>query len=157
MNLSRMVDISNVSIRQSAATSLSDAVDMPGFEGCMFIVCGSTLLEGSTNVSVYLKGSTASGGTYTSLRGTSSEFKCTSTAAPVTGAKNYRLFVADYYKSGSTSYRYVKACVAGASSDVAYLNNIVAVRYGTRKQGSTVLNQSTTVSNTTILLSPTSG
>ena len=145
MNLLSRINVINVSARSSASTAVSDAVDMQGYEGCVFIANGSTLMEGSSNVTLKIKSSTASAGTYTLYSGN------VASTAIATGSKNYRVLMADVYKPEE---RYLKAVVAGASSDVSYLNNILAIQYGARRPGSSALNNSTTIAGSTIMVSP---
>ena len=145
MNLLKHINVINASIRSQASTAFSDEVDMSGFEGCLFIAAGSTLMEGSSNITLKIQSSTASGGTFTTYSGT------VASTAITTGSKNYRLLIADVYKPEE---RYLKAVVAGASSGAVYLNNIIAIQYGARRPGSSALNNSTTIAGSTVMVSP---
>ena len=155
MNLLKNVNISQLAIMSSGSTSVSDAIDMSGYEGCIFLVHGSTLMEGSGAVGVHVAGSTASGGTFVPLRGGSSQYKVSSTAL-ATGSKDKRVFALDLYKPLGDN-RYYKAIVTGASSGAIYQNSITAIQYGYRRVGSGVNNQSTTLAGSTTIVSPTSG
>ena len=98
MNISRrtkLVKCSNVFSTGTTGTgNLGNAVDMAGFEGCRFIVdLGATTVLSRT---LQISGSTASGGTYTTLAGA------------VTNATtlSHRLMSIDMYRP---TYRFLKA------------------------------------------------
>lgn len=154
MNLLRDVDIIKASTARvvASATMMSKYVDMQGFEGCMFILVGSTLLEGTSGgssavnkrVTMYVKSSTASGGTYTRSVG------YVASSSGLGGGTDDRLLVLDVYKP---TERYLKAAVHGASS--GGIDSFMAIKYGARKPGSSALMNSTTVVGSTVLVSPT--
>lgn len=145
MNLLSHINVTNIHIQSSASTAVSDAVDMRGFEGCVFIACGSTLMEGSSNITLKVRSSTASAGTYTTYSGN------VASTAIATGSKNYRILMADVYRPEE---RYLKGIVSGASSGAIYLGNMLAIQYGARRPGSSALNNSTTLAGSTIMASP---
>lgn len=128
-NLSNFIKVSRGINRQSSgSTAVGNIVDMAGFEGCVFIAVGSSLTEGSTNVTLRARASTASGGTYVSIAGSD----CESTGM-ATGSFNSKMLVLDVYKP---TKRYLRPVVAGASSDVMHTRAIVAIQYGPRRPGS---------------------
>jgi len=153
-NLLSYVNIIKASTaRITGATTIhSKAVDMAGFEGCLFVLVGSTLLMGTSGstagvkkVQLYVKGSTASAGTfarYTGFAGSSSGL-----AAGV----NDRVLMVDCYRPEK---RYLKACVKGASSANSQIDCIMAIQYSGKRPGSSALQNSTTVVGSTVMVSP---
>lgn len=154
MNLLRNIDIIKASTARvvAGATMHSKVVDMQGFEGCLFIAVGSTLLEGTSGgssavnkkVVMYVKSSTASAGTY--VKHTA---YCASSSG-LAGGVNNRVLALDVYKPTD---RYLKAAIHGASS--GGIDAIMALRYSARRPGSSALQNSTTVVASTVVASPT--
>lgn len=124
--------------QSTASGSTGNELDMSGFEGVMFILHGSSLMEASTNVSLKASGSTASGGTFVEYDSSVTVAQSTMT----TGSFNNKILCLDLYKPLK---QYVKPIVAGASSDVAGAFTITALQYGARVPGSTELRDSTYV------------
>lgn len=98
--------------------SLSGAVDMLGFEGCRFIaMCGNT--TGDALFTLYISGSTASGGSYTTLTG--------GTVVTTTGLADGLLAV-DVFKPQT---RYLKAGLHRNGGNAGH-GGVVAIQYGAK-------------------------
>lgn len=132
--------------QSSNATSTGNVLDMAGFEGVMFILMGSSLLEGSTDIELQAKGSTSSTGTYTT-------YASAAASTMATGTYDRKMLVLDVYKPLK---RYIKPVVAGASSDVKFCKSVAAIQYGARTPGSTQLRDSTYVGNVAVVVGATS-
>lgn len=145
MNLLRCVDIIKATtVRLTGSSSaLSKAIDMSGFEGCLFIAVGSTLTaSNSSKMKLFVKSSTASGGTYTK-----SLYYAGSSSGLAAGV-NKRLLCLDVYKP---TERYLKAFLQHTTK----VDAILAIRYGAKRPGSSALMNSTTVAGSTVYVSPT--
>jgi hypothetical protein len=154
MNLLKNINVIKATTARvvAAATGLSKAVDMAGFEGCLFIAVGSTLLAattgstaGNTKAQLYVKGSSAAAGTYNRYVGHAAS------SSGLAAGVNKRLLMVDVYKPTD---RYLKACLKG-SSVASYTDAILAIQYGARRPGSSALQNSTTVAGSTVVASPT--
>lgn len=133
MNLFRHVKLEKPStIAVESTTIRTNFVDMQGFQGCMFVIVGSTLLARSGSITMRAQQSTAdstSGAVY--IEGT-----VTTTALP-TASVNYRILALDVYRP---TKRYVRAVFTGSSSG---RGEILAIKYGARAPGTTGLRDST--------------
>ena len=153
MNLLNDINIIKLSTARNAAgsTGRSKVVDMAGFEGCVFILEGTTLLNGTTGsvlgnqkATLYVAQSSAAAGTYR---------RCVAYAASSSGLAagvNKRILALDVYRP---TKRYLRATVKGASSAGMY--TILGIQYGSRRPGSSALQGSTTVTGYAIAVSPT--
>lgn len=128
-------------------TKFSQALSMDGYDGVMFIVQGSTLLNkaAASNIKVYAQGSTAAAGTYVSMQGYAQSTQ--------TAGVNYRNIVLDCHKP---IYPYVRCRVTGSSSNASNINSILAIQYNARKPGSTHYKDSTTLGGIAVIAAATS-
>lgn len=154
MNLLRNINVIKATTAHmtAAATALSKAIDMSGYEGCIFIAVGSTLLAattgstaGNTKTQLYVKSSTAAAGTYVRNLGYAAS------SSGLAAGVNKRLLVLDVYKPTD---RYLKAMLKGSSA-ANYIDGIIAIQYGPKRPGSSALQNSTTVTGSTVYVSPT--
>lgn len=154
MNLLKHINIIKATTARmtAAATALSKAVDMAGYEGCLFIAIGSTLLAGTTGstagaskTQLYVKSSTASAGTYVKNVGYAAS------SSGLAAGVNKRILALDVYKP---TERYLKAMLKGSSA-ANYIDAILAIQYGPKRPGSSALQNSTTVTGSTVYVSPT--
>jgi hypothetical protein len=116
-------------------------VDMQGFEGCVFIVQGSSKQMGASAVYQKIAGAPTSSGPFYNLSGTSS------TGAWSSNSRSAKTLITDVYKPLSTQ-RFLKQNVAGSCTD-AYLG-FFAIQYGMRKPGSSDLWKSSTRAGSTL-------
>jgi nitrate/TMAO reductase-like tetraheme cytochrome c subunit len=147
MNLSKNVRVVQLTTARSAAftTKFSKALDMVGFEGCMFIVQASTLFLANTSAKVYAQGCTSTAGTFKTYQG----YAHSTQGSGV----NYRNIIVDCYKP---TKRYIRCRVTGSSSAAGNVNSILAIQYGARYGGSTHLYDSTTLADSTAIIGSTS-
>jgi len=147
MNLSKNSRVVQLTTARSAAftTKFSKALDMAGFDACMFIVQASTLFLANTSAKVYAQGATSTAGTWKSYQG----YAHSTQAAGV----NYRNYVLDVQKP---TKRYIRCRVTGSSSAASVVNSILAIQYGARYGGSTHLYDSTTLADSTAIIGSTS-
>ena len=160
MNLSKYVDVTTITTGRNAATTKYTSktyVDMQGFDGCMFIIDGSSLLQHQTASSFFyanVYGCSATAGTFKRLCNTAKGEAGAGLASSQDDAGiNYRIGVIDVYRP-EEKYRYLKCVVSSASSGAGSINNIIAVRYGARRPGSSQLMESTRLFGSTVLVSP---
>lgn len=107
------------STAMTSSNELSAAIDMSGFEGARFIAtCGAT--TGDALFTLYISGSTASGGNYTTLTG--------GTVVTTTGMKDGLLSV-DVYKPQT---RYLKAGIHRNGANANH-GGVVCIQYGAAK------------------------
>lgn len=140
--------------RVASSSNLTKVVDMMGYNGCMFIVHGTTLMDGTTGGSTatnkkvvfMIKGAPASSGPFVRNVGS-----VASSSGLAQGTDN-RLLIADVYKPTD---RYLKGVVYGASSAVS-VQGVIAVQYDPMQPGNANLQNSTTISGSTLMVSPTS-
>lgn len=135
--------------QSSNSGSTGNELNMSGYEGVMFILHGSSLMEGSSDISLKASGSTASGGTFVEYD--SGVTVAASTMA--TGSFDKKILCLDVFKPLK---QYIKPIVAGASSDVATCFTITALQYGSRTPGSTDLRDSTYVGGLGVSVGATS-
>ena len=127
-----------------ATTGLS--IDMSGFEGCLFILHGTSILEGTT-VNLRAKGAASSTGPWVFYQPVASSTLVT------TGTFNYRILALDMHKPLK---RYIRACLTASSSNIKLARTLTAIQYGSRYPGSTNLYDSTTVADVTLAVGATS-
>ena len=154
MNLLRNINIIKATTARvtGVTTAHSKVVDMAGYEGCLFVLVGSTLLMGTSGstagvkkVQLYCKASTASAGTYVRYGGFAGS------SSGLAAGVNKRLLCLDVYRPEK---RYLKATVKGASSANSQIDCILALQYNARRPGSSAIMASTTVTGSTVLCSP---
>ena len=148
MNLLNSVRITRgINAMSSGSSAIGNELDMSGFEGVLFIAVGSSVMRGSSSVTLKAAGSTATGGTFVNY----------SSYAATTGMSNnsfdYKLLCLDVYRPLK---RYVKPVVGGASSSGLHTRGVVAIQYGARTPGSTQLRDSTYVGKYATIVSATS-
>ena len=160
MNLSKYVNIVKTTTARNAATTKYTSkfpVDMRGYEGCMFIVCASSLLEHQTASSFFYVnayGCSSTAGTFKRLCSTAKgEAGAGLASSQADAGENYRIGVLDVYQP-IPKYRYLRCVVSSASSGAGSINNILAIRYIARYPGSSQINQSTRLFGSTVLVSP---
>lgn len=155
MNLLKHINIIKATTARKPAgtTILSKAVDMSGYEGCLFIAVASTLAAGTTGstagnkkAQLYVKSSTAAAGTYVRNLGYAAS------SSGLAAGVNKRILALDVYKPTD---RYLKGCIKGSSSTGPAWDAILAIQYGPRRPGSSALQNSTTVTGSTVYVSPT--
>lgn len=129
--------------KQSTATATRKSTtsfhDMSGFDGVLFMAVGSTLLNSTAGYAI-VQSATANS-TATTYNTTAIAFTNMSTAT-----LNYKNLVVDVYKP---THRYVRMIVTGASS--GHMRCIAALQYGARRQGTTDLRDSTTITGSTFV------
>lgn len=144
MNLLSQVKVRRALNAQSTATAATTgrAIDTAGFEGCLFIVTGSSLLAGTTGK---IKVKTAASTTATFVAANT-----VGTHALASGSFDYKVLCMDVYRPLN---RYLKCCVTNATSGT--VRSITAVLYGARRPGSSAL-ESTQVGTRTVVVAATS-
>ena len=149
MNLIDNIKISNAMTEASSGTGTSTglALDMSGFEGCLFILHGTTIFGSTTTVKLRAKGATSTAGTWVFYEPIVSSTVCTAASF------NYRIFALDMYKPLK---RYIRPCITGQTSDLKIARTVTAIRYGARYPGSTNLYDSTTLAGITLAVGATS-
>jgi len=136
MNLLYNTKITRAMLGQSSMpASTGVAIDMSGFEGVMFILHGSSLMESSTGMRLSAKGCATTAGTWVAYQSGAD-----STSAPATGSFDKKIYAIDFYKPLK---RYIRAVVTDCSSDVGGAFTVTAIQYGARYPGSTNLRDST--------------
>lgn len=141
MNLLQHVDIvRGLGLRTESTALASTFIDMSGFEGCVFVAMGSSKFNATKAYTMTVYGSTSAATTSQTTYGTVS-----STAnLPSTGSVDRKIMAIDCYKPEKRYLRLLMSSTAtGASTD--YINNVIAIKYGARKPGSSALNTSTSV------------
>lgn len=146
MNLTKNVEIIRATTARTkkASSMTSKVVDMSGYEGCCFVVCMSTLTLSSSKVKAYVGMSTISTGTF------NYSVSYAQSSSGMAAGVNKRLLILDVYKPRE---QYLKCKVAGASSS-GPIDVILALKYGPRKPGSTGIGDSTSIADSTLLISP---
>jgi len=147
MNLSKNIKISNAMTEAStlaATTGLS--IDMSGFEGCLFVLHGTSLMAGTT-YALRAKGAASSAGPWVFYE------PSVSSTLVTTGTFNYRIMALDMYKPLK---RYIRASIPTATTDVKTARLVTAIQYGARYPGSTNLYDSTTLAGVTLAVGATS-
>jgi len=145
MNLLRNINIIKATtIRLTGSSSqLSKAIDMAGFDGCLFVAVGSSLTAAnSSKMKLFVKSSTAVAGTYTK-----SLYYAGSSSGLAAGV-NKRLLCLDVYKP---TKRYLKAFLQHTTK----VDAILAIQYQGRRPGSSAFMNSTTIAGSTVYISPT--
>ena len=140
MNLLNNVKVMRaLNVQSTAVTATTGrAIDTKGFEGCLFIAVGSSLLCGAAAV---LKVKTAATTTATFV---SANTKLTSTSL-VTASFNYKTLCLDVYRPLN---RYLKPCITGATSGT--IRSITAILYGPRRPGSSACDSTQSVRKTIV-------
>lgn len=133
MNLSKNIAISRVLNAVAAGTSAqtSSAVDMTGYEGCLFIASfGALTATQVTSIKAQQSSDDGSSDAYADLTGT--------LVGPLADADGNKLLVLDVYRPRD---RYLK-CIVNRATANAVIDGVIAIRYGARVQptvqGSTV-------------------
>jgi len=137
----------------TASTAVySRAVDMHGFEGCLFILQGSSVInDGTTGAYMRLQAANTTAGTFYSLSGSTA-----SSTGGVAGGNwssnswQSKTLAIDLYRPLST-HRHVRCVIVGASS--GNINAITAIQYGARHAGSTDIWKGSTRAGSTRWLS----
>ena len=132
----------------TGAASTGREIDMSGFEGCLFILHGTSLMENSAGATLKAAGSTASGGTFVAYSQTAA-----STHIQATASFDRKMITLDVYKPLK---RYVKCLVTGNSSDTKIPFTVTAIQYGGRYGGSTNYRDSTYIAQASVCLGATS-
>lgn len=140
MNLLNNVKVVRALNTQSTAQTASTgkAIDTKGFEGCLFIAVGSSLLCGTAAV---LKVKTAASTTASFI----SSNQTLSSTRLVTASFNYKTLCLDVYRPLK---RYLKPCVTGATSGT--VRSITAILYGPRRPGSSACESTQSVRKTIV-------
>lgn len=121
----------------------SDAVDMAGFEGVMFIISMGAITGGAaTSVKAQQSATAALGGSETDLEGTSQT---------IADTEDNTVKIIDIYRP---TKRYVNVQVLRATQD-SVINSIIAIQYDAAKKP--VTHDATTVSGTETFVSPAEG
>ena len=145
MNLANNISAIRISNAAAAATTdiTSSAVDMQGFEGCIFIVTMGAITSGAVT-SVKLQQSSDDGGSdaYADLEETS---------VTVADDDDNQVVIVDIKFPRE---RYLK-CIVDRGTQNAVVDGIVALRYGSREQPAT--NDSSTVVSREVHCSPAEG
>ena len=149
MNLLYNTRITRALLGQSSMpASTGVAIDMAGFEGVMFILHGTSLMESSTGMRLSAKGATSTAGTWVAYQSGAD-----STAAPATGSFDAKIYAIDFYKPLK---RYIRAVVTDCSSDVLSAYSVTAIQYGARYPGSTNLRDSSYIGAVALAVGATS-
>ena len=146
----RITKVFNSSGAAAGSTALyGRAVDMQGFEGCMFVAIGSSNQMGaSTDVSyMRIQGANTTSATFYSLSGTtaSSTMGHGSSANWSTGNVNEKILVSDVYKPLST-HRHLRPILVGTST--GNFAAVLAVQYGMRSVSTSMWKGSTRAGST---------
>lgn len=149
MNLLKHIDVELASTTVQGVvdgtTSYSQIVDCQGYEGCLFMVVNSTAIGTSKTTCVMMaQGST--GNSTTAMVTYAGRMSLADTTAAIA---NNRLVLWDLYKP-EKRYNRVKI-----QSNTSGYVTFIALKYGARKPGSTTLNDSTTVLNSTVSIGTT--
>lgn len=149
MNLQQLgpgVKVTRVKVAVAAGTGdtiQSDAVDMAGFEGVMFVVQFGTIT--ATAVTTVKGQQSATAG----LAGTEADLL--GTAQSVADSDDGKATVLDIYRPGK---RYVNCAVVRATANVV-IDGILAIQYGAAVTPTT--NDATTVTGREVHISPAEG
>ena len=147
MNLIKNVKIrSALNAASSLGASTGPAIDMSGFEGCLFILHGTSVLEGTT-ANLRTKGAASTTGPWVFYEPQASSTKV------LTGTFDYRILALDMHKPLK---RYIRACLTASSSGVPLTGTVTALQYGAQYPESTNLYDSTTVAAITLAVGATS-
>ena len=148
MNLLNSVRVTRgINAMSSGAEPSGNELDMAGYEGVVYVLLGSSLMEGSGTVALKASGSTASSGSfvaYSSFAGST---------AITTGNFNKKILCLDVYRPLK---RYIKPVVVGCSSGAIHTRGIIAIQYGARTPGSTVMRDSTHIAAYATIVGATS-
>lgn len=137
MNLLNNVRITRgINAMSSGAEPSGNELDMAGYDGVLYILVGSSLMEGSTNIDLKASGSTGSSGTFVPYS------SYAASTAMVINSFDSKILALDVAKPLK---QFVKPVVVGASSDAMHTRAIIAIQYNARTPGSTVLRDSTYV------------
>ena len=148
MNLLNKVRVTRgINKMSSGSSAIGNELDMAGYEGVLFIAVGSSVMRGSSNVTLKAAGSTASGGTFVNY----SSYAATTRMS--NNSFNSKLLCLDVYRPLK---RYVKPVVGGASSSGIHTRGVVAIQYNARVPGSTQLRDSTYVGSNATIIAATS-
>lgn len=141
MNLLKNIDIVRALGKRTESTALASTfIDMMGYEGCLFLAMGSTKFNATKAYTMSVYGCTGTATTGRKLYGTAD-----STAnLPTTNSVDRKIMAIECYKPERRYLQLTMTSTAtGASTD--YINNVIAIKYGARKPGSTALCTSTSV------------
>jgi len=120
-------------------------VPIAGFEGCCFIALAGKTVMGASTDKAYMKiqASSATGGTFNNLAGSSS----TGASNWTTANTDYKLLVTDVYKPLSTQ-QYLRPILCGTST--GDWGGVIAIQYGARVMGSSDMWKSSTRAGSTL-------
>jgi hypothetical protein len=138
----KVTPVKNAVAAGTGDTIQSDAVDMAGFEGVMFIVKFGAIVAGAVTTVKAQQSATAA------LAGTEDDL--TGTAISVADDDDNQVAILDIYRPGD---RYVNCAVVRATQNVT-IESIVAVQYGANNVPVT---QPSTVSGSETHISPAEG
>lgn len=119
------------------------ALDMAGFEGCLFIAQGSSQQSGASTDHMYMavQSASATGGTFKTVYGS-----CCSPTAQWTSANfNYKTLAVDVFKPLSTRPILRPILVGTCTGD---FQSITAIQYGSRKSSTDIYKSSTRAGST---------
>ena len=142
MNLLRDADLQTISNAAAAAqtTVTSSAVDLAGWDGCLFIVSTATVTTGSV-LAAQVQACDTSGGTYASVGSTVG-------LTDSGGATSNSLIVVDYYRP---LHRYAELVFTRGTANAA-LNCILAIKYKAKgKQTAAFTYNASVVANGVVL------
>ncbi len=145
MNLIRNIDVESATTAVAESTAINtQIVDLSGYTGVMWLLVGSTVFA-AASLTVTPQMSTAN-----STSAMTSASATLSSTAFVAGTAN-RIAIIDCYRP---TERYMRLNIVGSSS--GNLNNVIALKYGPRRPGSTVLQDSAAIAGSTLIISPSS-
>lgn len=137
IRIHRVFDSSGMAKKSTAL--YGRAIQMAGFEGCCFIAIAGKDVMGASTDKAYMKiqASSATGGTFNNLYGSSSTGASNWTSANT----DYKLLVTDVYKPLSTQL-YLRPILCGTST--GNFGGVLAIQYGPRLMGSSDVWKSST-------------
>ena len=130
------------------------AVDMHGFEGCLFIAIGSSGQMGASTDRAYMRiqAADSSAGTFYTLTGStaSSTMGDGGSANWSSASLSEKIFAVDVYKPLST-HRHLRPILIGTST--GNFGGVIAIQYGGRRSGSSDIWKGSTKAGSTRWLS----
>lgn len=123
------------------------AVDMSGFDSCLFLCLGSSKQAGSSRAKMAIQGCSSTAGTFYSLNGANAS--CASgahgTSSWSSGSKNGKILAVDI-KPLSTQ-KFLRPMMIGTST--GDFGGVLAIQYNARLKGSTLLYFDSTAAGST--------